>query len=368
LEEAWHRKVADLKQVEIPENCEQLYEGTIFKASNNCLEQRCIVRSGPTKIPEVQAARDAFFNQPIYKARGIEDKFAFDNDDLTRWYTPAIQYGMLRIDIGEVTDVREGDAFVIKGSEDDFYDTTQFTLEISSDLSKWTSISTEIKECKKGTPASSNEKIYYETPEDPENPFDASKDPRFFGESRFPYPVGEQKYLEFTLPKTQFRYARLNKTPLWVLDVNLKREGKLATNRNKWKGNYMFPNLHDVPVKSAWKASFILSEIPRNSYLCIAINGEHGQERAFATLSVDGGELLIGASKRAPSYPGHPWEHSIAGTNENYTYFFPLTDSLRGKSIDAFVLVLQDLKEDITPEIWITAYPAPYSKKVLKVE
>jgi hypothetical protein len=45
-----------------PENAEQLYEATIFKVNNNSLENQSVNRSGKTKIPQVQAARDAFFD------------------------------------------------------------------------------------------------------------------------------------------------------------------------------------------------------------------------------------------------------------------------------------------------------------------
>jgi hypothetical protein len=368
LKEQWHRKIADLDEIKVPENAEQLYETTIFEASNNCLEERCIIRSGPTKIPQVQAARDAFFNQPFYKVKGVEYQFAFDGNDSTRWYTPAVAGSALRIDMGEILDVEEGDTFIIKGSEDEFYDIENFSLDISSDLMNWKTIFTKINDCLTGNIPSSDEKIYYETPEDPINPFNAENDPRFFGEKRYPFPVGKQKFVEFKLPKTKIRYVRLAKTPLWVLDANIKTDGKLLKNREKWRGNYMFGTTQNRPVNQTWKCNFSLSEIPPKSYLCVAINGEHGLEGAYATLSIDDGKKLIGSSLRAPSYPGHPWEANLAGTNKNYTYYFPLTERMIGKSIDIYVLKNSPFSNQIKPELWITAHPTPYKEKILELQ
>ena len=57
---------------------EELHEVAAFAADNDSLELRSLKRSGETKIPEVQAARDAFFGQDTYKYRGCESCAAFD--------------------------------------------------------------------------------------------------------------------------------------------------------------------------------------------------------------------------------------------------------------------------------------------------
>ncbi|NOX48110.1 MAG: hypothetical protein GXO89_14145 [Chlorobi bacterium] len=58
-----HRKIANLTETEIPDDAEALYEATVFSADNNALEVRSLFRSGKTNVPEVQNARNAFFNQ-----------------------------------------------------------------------------------------------------------------------------------------------------------------------------------------------------------------------------------------------------------------------------------------------------------------
>ena len=46
---------------------EELHEVGAFAVDNDSLEARSIKRSGATSIPEVQAARDVFFEQKTYK-------------------------------------------------------------------------------------------------------------------------------------------------------------------------------------------------------------------------------------------------------------------------------------------------------------
>jgi hypothetical protein len=47
----WHRKLTDLKPVEVPADDGALYEATCYAADNNAMEVRSIFRSGPTKLP-----------------------------------------------------------------------------------------------------------------------------------------------------------------------------------------------------------------------------------------------------------------------------------------------------------------------------
>jgi hypothetical protein len=55
--EPWHRKLGDLKPSTVPADAESLYEATCFAADNNALEVRSLLRSGPTRIPQVWLLR-----------------------------------------------------------------------------------------------------------------------------------------------------------------------------------------------------------------------------------------------------------------------------------------------------------------------
>jgi hypothetical protein len=45
-------------------------------------------------------------------------------------------------------------------------------------------------------------------------------------------------------------------------------------------------------------------------------------------------------------------------SGSNYTYYIPLDDGMKGARIDA---------DQFKPEVWITAYPAPYSEQLLSL-
>ena len=65
----WHRKLGDLEPTAVPDDAEALYEATCFSADNNALEYRSVQRSGPTKIPQVRAAREVFFAQKLLREK-----------------------------------------------------------------------------------------------------------------------------------------------------------------------------------------------------------------------------------------------------------------------------------------------------------
>jgi hypothetical protein len=73
LKNKTHRNLGGFSEIPIPEDAQALYEATVFAADNNALEVRSLHRSGETSIPEVKAARDAFFNQKSFVDLGVWD-------------------------------------------------------------------------------------------------------------------------------------------------------------------------------------------------------------------------------------------------------------------------------------------------------
>ena len=51
--------------------------------------------------------------------------------------------------------------------------------------------------------------------------------------------------------------------------------------------------------------------------------------------------------------------------DSNYTYYFPLTDEMTGKTVEVVVLGLNSELTDLHPEVWITSYPIPFEEKEL---
>jgi hypothetical protein len=323
LTENYHRKLGDLTPCDLPADAEALYEATCFAANNNALEVRALKRSGPSKIPQVQKAREAFLKQPLFIERGLWDKNLFDGDDETAFYvarrvgiTP-LQGGALRIDFGEEINldkliVRTGSEYALQPFK---YDETIWAY-VSSDLKDWTAMKL----------------------------------------------VADKEIVMNLEPKTKLRYVRFNGTPEQILEIEGYLRGK-KLDRSKWRVSNLFARYWRVRPKKAWQHSFTLSEVPKGSYLAIALNGEHGIEGAYAAIRVNG--KAVGAPDRSLSYPSNPWEYPPWKSSSNYTYYVPLSEDMKGAKIDAVVLGMKNGTDNFKPEVWITAYPAPYSEQLL---
>lgn len=324
LEEKFHRMIADFKQVEIPDDAMALYEATVFAADNNALEVRSLQRSGATSIKEVREARDAFFNQETFVKRGIWDRNLFDGDPATGFW-PSRKYnadqriegGCFRLDLGAVINV---DKIVLK-TPDEYSlqpllkDEANY-VEVSSDLVTWEQLS---------------------------------------------YLAGEEMIINVGRPARYFRFReyadRLN-------EIELFSNGQ-KVNPGLFRASNLFAHPSRKKAVKAWKAEFTPGELAPNSYISVAINGEHGVEGAYAAIKVDG--KYIGAPDRARSYPSNTWEYINARGDSNYTYYFPVDKSLIGKTIEIYVLAFNKDKTDLEPEAWISANPAPYQKISLKL-
>jgi len=323
LNEKYHRKLGDLVPCNVPADAEALYEATCFAADNNALEVRALKRSGPSRIPQVQKARKAFINQELFIERGLWDKNLFDGDEKTAFYTARrvgvapLKRGALRIDFGEEISL---DRLVIKcGSEYALqpfkYDET-VTACVSNDLKQWAVVK-----------------------------------------------MRADKEIEINLnPERKVRYIRFNGTPDKIVEIEGYR-GSRSLNRSGWRASTLFARYSRVMAAKAWQHTFTLDEIPKNSYLAIALNGEHGVEGAYAAIRVNG--RPVGAPDRSVSFPSNSWEYPVWNRSSNYTYYIPLTEEMKGAKIDAVVLGLRNDSDNFKPEVWITAYPAPFSERLL---
>ena len=130
------------------------------------------------------------------------------------------------------------------------------------------------------------------------------------------------------------------------------KDGK-KVDRADWRLSNLFAN-YNHSVDKVWKSDFVLDEIPDGSYLCVAINGVHGVEGAWASFKIDG--EYTGCPDRAPSFSSNPFEYPVRETDRNYTYYLPLNESMRGKKIEAYVMAFEKDKTALRPEIWITNY------------
>lgn len=324
LRQAWHRKLGDLLPVDVPADAESLYEATCFAADSNALEVRELLRSGPTRIPQVRAAREAFLNQSVFRGRNLWDRYLFDGDPTTGLAVSrrgpgeaAIRGGAFRLDLGQPTRI---DTLVLEVGDDYALQPNKpghvYRGSVSADLKNWTPVT-------------------------------------FFAEPD----------MSADLPiETPTRYIRLDNGPDLIRGVRGYWRGEpLAT--DGWRASNLLGRYSSAPAVQAWSLKFTLDEAPVGGYLAIPIFGRCGNELAYAAVRV--GEDYAGAPRRSPSYPCNPWEYPVRAVEGNYTYCVPVTAGMVGKPLEIFVLLLRGGNADIRCEAWLTAYPIPQAGREL---
>lgn len=325
-------------------NSEALYEATVFAADNNALEVRavynpmgyCQVKShGGASLPGAQSQKKAikaFLNQETFINRGIWDKNLFDGD-LTTGFWPSTRYGVdqrvkggcFRLDMGEIIDgptitLHVPDMFALQPLLED----EAYYASYSADLKEWKSIL---------------------------------------------FMAGTECELSFP---DGVRYIRIDYFPQRINEVTGTGKDGKALNNELWRASNLFAPAKKMIAAKAWKADFVLDEIAGEtgsdavSYLCVAIEGEHGKEGAYAAAIIDG--ELRGAADRATSYPSNTWEYVNARSSKNYTYYIPLRKEDIGKDIAVFVTSFEEDKTDLVPEVYISTTPFPMEKISLRLK
>jgi hypothetical protein len=160
------------------------------------------------------------------------------------------------------------------------------------------------------------------------------------------------------------RFLRFRQYPDRINEIEVYSKGKII-DPGRFRASNLFAHPARIKAVTAWKGRVVLDEVAANSYLSVAINGEHGEEGAYAALLVDG--KYIGAPDRARSYPSNTWEYVNARGESNYTYYFPVDSSFVGKNMEIFVLAYDEDKTDLKPEVWISSNPVPFEKIELKL-
>jgi len=320
----YHRKLSDMQLCDVPRDIDAVYYATCFAADNNALEIRSLQRSGKSDVPEVEAARRTFFDQELFTTRSVWDHFMFDGNPKTD-FAVSFQFGdrrtngnsSLMLDMGECHEIDtlnfttydEFSLFPLKSR-------TGSKAYVSADLKKW-------KEIVFLSGVSTNIDLS-----------DAG-------------PV---------------RYVRLENAPLRVTEINCYKDGK-ALDRSLWRASNLFRSLEQSSMRicQVWSSKFSLDEISEGAYLCVAINGEHGVEGAWAGFKIDG--QYVGCPDRAPSFQSNPFECPVRSVGRGYTYFLPLTEVMVGKDIEAYVMSM-GASRDLKPEVWITSAKLPYHVKI----
>lgn len=317
----WHRRIGAPKLCVVPTDAEALFESTCFAADNDPLEIRSLRRSGPSGIPQVQKARQAFLDQPVMPVIGILQQYLFDDKISTvydalsaRKRNPESRF--MRIDLGKPVNV---DHLLLESPAEGGLEYASVapahTAEVSSDLVTW-------------SPA----KL-----------------------------VQDERNIRIECDWSQpVRYIRTDLVPAKLAEIRGFANGR-EIDRTGWRMSWLFPQFKQ-PSK-AWSLPFSLDHAPPGSYLTVACNGVHGRDGVWVALRVDGN--YVGAPARAPSYPVNPFEYGVALPDRNTSHFIPITAEMIGKNCEVVVLAMDPKALDFTPDVWLTAYPAPYVKRTL---
>ena len=158
----------------------------------------------------------------------------------------------------------------------------------------------------------------------------------------------------------QLRYIRMNPFPQAIAEIEVYAGGRRVTPA-LFRANNLFADSHLIECQVMWSNTFVLDEVADNSYISVALNGEHGTEGAYAALKIDG--KLVGAPSHAAPYPSNTWEYVNSQSSSNYTYYFPVTTDMKGKTVEVYVMGYDKEHLDIRPGVWISAYPVPYKEK-----
>ncbi len=331
LKNNYHRKISEMEKCEVPDDAEALYYATCYAADNNALEVRSLNRSGSSAIPQVENARNAFFNQQVFKGREVWDKYLFDSNPKSAfsssmlWGDQRLGNSSFLLDLGTIQHL---DKLIIKTFDEYSLQPLKseegVTAYVSKDLNNWTAVV---------------------------------------------FLAGQVSELDLS-NFDSIRYLRFNPAPLRISEIE-GYNNNIMVSRENWRASNLFKTYvsdhwwsgNIFKAQKCWLSEFVLDEIPENSYLCVAINGAHGAETAYASFEIDG--KYVGCPDRSPSYPSNTWEVPVRKVDKNYTYYLHLTPDMKGKPIKAYVMAFNPDLTKLTPEIWITSYPIPFQEKEL---
>ncbi|MGI6336150.1 MAG: hypothetical protein ACOXZM_03710 [Eubacteriales bacterium] len=322
----------------VPYSAETLYEATMFALDNDSLEYRSLLRSGETKVPEVKAARDAFFDQDTYRFRGCESRALFDGNDATffdtktKCYNIRVDGGCLRVDFGAVIDADtvELTCFEIdEPTREIMPQTYRANAEYSRDLTAFRSAPhlhiTDAGACEAPSVILRVHNIVQ----------------RAGRMKKVTYAVGALRYFRLMDPPDRIYHVRLYKN-----GAEVKPETPHANN--------MMAHPRRRPVVDMRAQTVTLPDVlPRGAYLAAALEGVHGKEGAYVAAVCE--DKLLGFPTRAPSYPSNVWEHIVAATDANNTYYLPLTSDMAGKRVTICTLAVCAEHLAFHTDVWLCA-------------
>lgn len=320
-------KLGSLTSSPVPQNAEEIYEETVFALENDSLERRSIRRSGETRIPAVQRARDAFFSQPSYKLRGLDGNIPFDGDPQTIYDTKSRLYkahelgcrvegGCLRVDFGGImaADSIEIEYFDAEGQEPQTFapQTVRDNAETSIDFRKWSHAPLQRIQSL-GVQRQAYFSYYNDT---------------------LSTIAGVRKKAVYAT-QGSIRYLRISDPIDRIYSVKVFLSGREVVPPAPHL-NSLYAPYAKKRTRAAAEGSFCLDELPLHPYLAVACEGKTGNENVVCCAQIDGKRIAF--PNRAPAYPAQPYEYPVHPVDGNYTFFLPVEKEWKGKEIKLCVL------------------------------
>ncbi len=331
---------SEFSETDVPCNLEEIFETAMYAMDNDSLEARELRRSGETKIPQVKAARDAFFNQRTYKARGCESGWAFDGDDST-FFDGSLFGGGLRRDGGciraDFGGVIDADSVIIEyfdPCDDSLYEIPRQkvvpTADVSAGLNEWSA-------------AYLNEAVIVG---------EATVDAVITCVHNIVPCHGVRRRVIYKVD-TPVRYVRIPAGYHHIFSIRAVKNGadvKLPAPR----ALNMYPSFRDVKVVGyrCGEVSVPADGIRDGSFAAVCFERFCGNESMFVTAELDG--VLYGCPDRAPSFIGNPWESPIGRADDpHYTFYLPIMDEMKGKNVKLHVMYMNDEAVKVRPEVYL---------------
>ncbi len=320
---------------------ERLYEAAVFASSNDSLEIQAVRKAGESAIPEVRAARDAFFSQRTYVLRGCESRFAFDGRDDTFFDGGSkVFYGgqmredgaCMRVDFGAV---HYADRVVIeyfKGDieTDEIKPQSAYPVgDYSVDLAVWnrTELVGESEICRMTQEVVVNDVHNIDS-------------------------VPGAKYRAEYAVRGAIRYLRIREPLDRIYKVALMKEGKeIALSDPKLL--FALPHYRDRRIVGARRVRLSIPGdlLEPGAYLSIGARGEHGREGIYAVVEIDGKEF--GCPDRAASYPVMAWECGVGNSDSGYTYYLPVKPGMTDREINVYLLEFTEEAGECRPSVYL---------------
>ena len=304
----------------------------MFVQDHDSLEARSLKRSGETAIPEVKAARDAFFGQKTYMLRGPESRFAFDgNDDtffdgISKTFFGGLRRdgGCLRVDFGEVFDADFIELEYFDIDESMAYEVKKQVLpgkcDFSVDLENW----------------------HESTVEDVTTLRHETTDVLIHNVHNIVQRDGRRRVVRYALGGN-VRYFRMPQPIDRIYRISLTKDGK-RLELTAPRANNLMPVGREVKYSKTLSVSVAPESWRHGCYLSIGLEGTHGAEGAYAVIESADGEFL-GCPDRAAGYNSNIWECRADFsyfTDHHYTYYFPVPREMCGKEFKIHILGLDE--------------------------